>query len=344
MESGTFQAAWWLRGGHGQTLWAALLRRTPLRTRPERLETPDGDFIKLDWVGDRGPIVVVLPGLQGDLQSSQVRGLLRECARRGWRGVLLHHRGRGEPNRLRNSYHCGKTCDLDFLVRRLHRQEPDTRLGLVGYSVGANICLKWLGENGRQGNRLPVAAAVGVSAPFNVGPVVKKIERGFSRIYQWHLLSSILRDMERKIEVVDVGLNLTRRELRSLRTFFEFDDRVTSPLNGFSGAEDYYARTRTDTLLRYVSVPTLIVNARDDPFIPAQLIPDSRSVSSRVTLEISDEGGHMGFVSGRWPWAPQFWLDKRVPDFLAPFLCHALREAANLRAITSRGVANASPG
>ena len=179
--------------------------------------------------------------------------------------------------------------------------------------------MKWLGESGQRGEELPIAAAVGVSVPFHLGVVAKKIEKGFSRIYQWHLLNSLRRDLGRKMEVVNVGLELTRRELRSLSTFFKFDDRVTGPLNGFDGAEDYYAKTRSDTLLDYVSVPTLIVNARNDPLVPAHLIPDTYNVSDHVTLEISNNGGHMGFVSGRWPWAPRFWLDTRVPEFLAPF-------------------------
>ncbi|MHC4399541.1 MAG: YheT family hydrolase [Planctomycetota bacterium] len=295
------------------------MRKIPLNARSERLESPDGDFINLDWVGDDGPIVVVLPGLQGDLGSSYVRGLLRECARRGWRGVLLNYRGRREPNRLPHSYHCGMTCDLDYLVHVLRQRDPNTPIGTVGYSVGANICLKWLGESGQRGEELPIAAAVGVSVPFHLGVVAKKIEKGFSRIYQWHLLNSLRRDLRRKMEVVNVGLELTSRELRSLSTFFKFDDRVTGPMNGFDGAEDYYAKTRSDKLLGYVSVPTLIVNAHNDPFVPPHLIPDTHNVSDHVTLEISNNGGHIGFVSGRWPWAPRFWLDTRVPEFLAPF-------------------------
>ena len=319
MSTARFKAAWWLRGGHGQTLWSSLARRIRLNTRFERLESPDGDFIDLDWVGDDGPIVVVLPGLQGDLDSPHVRGLLRACAKRGWRGVLVNYRGRGKPNRLPYSYHCGMTGDLDYVVRLLRRREPNTPIGAVGYSVGANICLKWLGEMGRRGEQLPIAAAVGVSVPFHLGVVAKKIERGFSRIYQWRLLKSLRDDLRRKMKAVDVGLELTREEIRGLNTFFKFDDRVSAPMNGFDGAEDYYAKTRSDTLLGYVSVPTLIVNARNDPLVPAHLIPDARSVSDQVTLEITNNGGHMGFVSGRWPWAPRFWLDTRVPEFLAPF-------------------------
>jgi predicted alpha/beta-fold hydrolase len=278
------------------------------------LELPDGDFVHLDWVGSGGPTVIVLPGLQGDLGSAYVRGLLRACSLRGWRGVLLNYRGRVEPNRSRQSYHCGMTCDLDYLVHRLAERAP---LAVVAFSVGANICLKWLGECGRRGQALPVVAAVCVSAPFNLGAVAKKIERGFSRIYQWYLLRSLRRDVARKMEALGEDWGLTQGELRRLNTFFKFDDRISGPWNGFSGAEDYYAKTRTDVLLKHVAVPTLILNANNDPLVPRRLIPHARDVSDKVTLEITAGGGHLGFVSGRWPWSPRFWLDTRITEFLS---------------------------
>ena len=145
----------------------------------EQLELPDGDFVRLDWIGAGGPIVVVLPGLQGDLGSAYVGGLLRTCQARGWRGVLLNYRGRGQPNRMRRSYHCGMTCDLDHLVQRLTEREPSVPIGVVGFSVGANICLKWLGECGQRGQSLPVAAAVGVSAPFHLGAWLRRSRAAF---------------------------------------------------------------------------------------------------------------------------------------------------------------------
>jgi uncharacterized protein len=319
MAGERFKASWWLPGGHGQTLWPVLMRRVALDVRSEQLELPDGDCVRLDWVGAGGPIVIVLPGLQGDLGSAYVRGLLRACQTRGWRSVLLNYRGRVEPNRLPRSYHCGMTCDLHYLVHHLARREPGTPIAVVGYSVGANICLKWLGECGQRAQTLPVVAAVGVSAPFQLGAVAKRIERGFSRIYQWYLLRSLRRDVVRKMKALGDDRGLTRRELRGLNTFFKFDDRISGPWNGFNGAEDYYARTRSDVLLKHVAVPTLIVNAHDDPLVPANLIPHPRDISDQVTLEITDGGGHLGFVSGRWPWSPRFWLDTRVPEFLAGF-------------------------
>jgi len=318
-RSSGFKAPWWLRGRHAQTLWASIMRKVRLKTRRERIELPDGDFVDLDWVGDSGPIVVILPGLQGDLQSPHVRGLLKQCAKRSWRGVLLNYRGRGEPNRLRHSYHCGMTYDLDHLVDLLHRRHPDTPIGVVGCSVGANICMRWLGQCGRDGKTPPVCAAVGVSVPFYLGDVARKIENGFSRIYQHHLLKSLRGDLRMKMQAVHVGLDLTPDQIEELTTFREFDERVSAPMNGFKDAEDYYTQTRCDRLLKHVSVPTLIINARNDPLIPARLIPDQSEVSDHVTMEISDNGGHLGFVWGRWPWTAKFWVDKRAPEFLESF-------------------------
>lgn len=321
MTDSRFKASWWLRPAHAQTLWASVVRKVKLRVRTEQLELPDGDFVPLDWVGDAtsGPIVVVLPGLQGDVQSSPVRGILKACESRGWRGVLLNYRGHLEPNRFVASYHCGKTCDLDYLVRRLHEREPHTPIGVVGLSVGANICLKWLGESGQRGQTLPVAATVMVSAPFHLGTVARKIENGFSRIYQKHLLKSLHTDVERKMRVLDVGLGLTPDELPQLNTFVKFDERISAPINGFLNAADYYEKTRTDTLLHHINIPTLIINARNDPLVPAHLIPLPENVSPQVTLETPRNGGHMGFITGRRPWAPRYWLDQRVPDSLAAF-------------------------
>jgi predicted alpha/beta-fold hydrolase len=319
MSGKPFRPSWWLRGRHGQTIWPALTRRIRIEARCERLELPDGDFVRLDWTGTEGPIVVVLPGLQGDLGSAYVRGLLRACQRRGWRSVLLNYRGRGEVNRRPQSYHCGMTTDLDHLVCHLNRQEPDTTLAVVGFSVGANICLKWLGEGGQREESLPVAAAVGVSAPFHLGGVVETIGRGFSRVYQRNLLRSLHEDVIRKIEPIGAELGITAQEVRRLNTFFEFDDRISAPLHGFDSAEDYYARTRSDVMLEHVRVPTLIVNSRDDPLVPPHLIPDPSDVSDKVTLEITEGGGHLGFVSGSWPWSPHYWLDDRITNFLAGF-------------------------
>jgi predicted alpha/beta-fold hydrolase len=315
-----FRACWWLPGRHGQTFWPTLTRKVRLKTRSERLELPDGDFTRLDWIGERGPIVIMLPGLQGDLNSGYVRGMMRAFHARGWRAVLLNHRGRVEPNRKRHSYHCGMTCDLDYLVHLLAEREPDVPIAVVGFSLGANVCLKWLGECGERGRSLPIASAVGVSSPLHPAVTAETINRGFARVYQWYLLSSLHRDMRRKMALMGESLDLTRGELRQLNTFYKFDDRVTARWNGFAGADDYYARSRSDVLLKHIEVPTLVVNANDDPLIPVELVPHAGEVSNKVTLEITEGGGHLGFVSGGWPWSPRYWLDTRIPAFLSQYL------------------------
>jgi len=214
------------------------------------------------------------------------------------------------------------TCDLDYLVQHLAQREPGVPLAVVGFSLGANICLKWLGECGQQGRTLPVVACVGVSAPFQPGVVAEQISRGFCRVYQRHLLRSLFRDIERKIAVLNDDMGLARLELRRLNTFVKFDDRLTGPWNGFAGADDYYAKTRSDVLLRHVAVPTLIVHANNDPLVPFHLVPRPGGVSDKVTVEITKGGGHVGFVCGRWPWSARFWLESRIPEFLSPHLSH----------------------
>ncbi len=320
MDERRFRASWWCRGGHAQTLWPVLVqRRVGVVTREERLELPDGDFVRLDWAGEgTGPIVIVLPGLQGGLTSHYVGRLLRACMQRGWRALVLNHRGCGEPNRLPRGYHCGMTCDLEHLVALLRERESDVPVAVVGYSLGANIALKWVGEAGREGREVPVRAVAAVSAPLNLAKAARHLERGFSRIYQRHLLRSLYRDVEAKLRVMDCGLTITPAELRRLNTFFKFDDRITAPLHGFASAADYYERTRTDVLLRHIQRPTLIVNALDDPFIPPSVLPTADMLSDQVMLEVVPTGGHVGFVEGRVPWRWRSWIDGRVMRFVAP--------------------------
>ena len=170
---------------------------------------------------------------------------------------------------------------------------------------------------------------------FSSVAVARKITRGFSRLYQWYLLRSLHRDVQRKMAALGNDLGLARGELRRLNTFLKFDDRITGPWNGFAGAEDYYARTRSDVLLKHVAVPTLIVNANNDPLVPVHLIPHRRDLSDKVTLEITEGGGHLGFVCGRWPWSPQFWLEKRCRNSCQLRADRAARGPSPLRAAIS---------
>lgn len=311
-----FRPAWWLPGGHLQTLWPALLRSAPaLMVRRERLNLSDGDFIDVDWVGEQGPIVVVLHGLSGSIDSHYARGILRAVALRGWRGVLMHFRGcSGEPNRLPRSYHAGETGDLYAFIALLREREPHVPLAVVGYSLGGNVLLKWLGE---QGVDAPVQAAVAVSVPFDLSDATTRLQQGVSRIYEQRLLRCLQDSVAQKCACLPLPLD--GKAVAAIKSLREFDDRVTAPLHGFRGADDYYARATCRPYLARIFVPTLVIHAGDDPFMSPTVVPRLRELSGAISLELSPHGGHVGFVGGA-PGAPHYWLETRIPTFLAAHL------------------------
>lgn len=309
-----FKPAWWLSSGHLQTLWPTVFRRRPWpRLRRERLELPDGDFLDLDWtLGGDGPRVVVLHGLEGSSGSPYARGMLQAVHDAGWRGVLMHFRGcSGVPNRLTRSYHSGETVDLDTVISILRRREPDGPIAVIGYSLGGNVLLKWLGERGADAD---VAAAVAISVPFLLNLCAERLERGVSRLYQWWLLRALRASVRTKFRPGEAPIDLD--ELDAWRTFRTFDDRVTAPLHGFAGVDDYYRRASARQYLSGIRIPTLIVHARDDPFMSEGVIPAAQELSTSTVFELSHQGGHVGFVSGTLPWKPDYWLERRVPSFL----------------------------
>ena len=311
-----FRPAWWLPGPHVQTLWPVVCRRRPrLSLRRERWELPDGDFLDLDWTpGDRGPIALVLHGLEGSSESHYALGLLAAVTRRGWRGAVVHFRGRGgQANRLARGYCAGDTADIAYVASELCRREPATPLAAIGYSLGGNVLLKWLGEAGPDA---PLRAAVAVSVPFMLDTVARRLNRGFSRLYRFHLLRELKRSYRAKFSARPDG-PVPLDALRSLRDFYAFDDCVTAPLHGYAGVHDYYARASCRPYLRRIRVPTLILHALDDPFMLPEAVPDARELSASVRLELSPGGGHVGFVAGRWPWRADYWLERRIPAFLA---------------------------
>ena len=314
---GCFKPAWWCPGPHCQTLWSRLTRYTPpVALRRERLELPDGDFIDLDWVeSGTGPIVIVLHGLEGSSDSPYARGILRAVERRGWRGLVMHFRGcSGEPNRLARSYHSGDTDDLAYLVDTLRRREPDTALATVGFSLGGNVLLKWLGKSG---SHAPLSAAVAVSVPFVLSNAAERLQHGFSRVYQWQLLRSLRKTVAEKSRRME--LPLRSRNFSALKSFRDFDEHVTAPLHGFDSADHYYTVSSSRQYLKGIAVPTLMLQARDDPFMTEEAIPRRDELSGTVTLELSARGGHVGFVAGVWPWRPRYWLEERIPDYLEKY-------------------------
>ena len=327
-----FTPAWWCRGPHCQTLWQALLRQRPRPPlRRERLELPDGDFLDLDWgiatartapdAAPATPIVLILHGLEGSARSVYARGLLNALQACGWRAAVLHFRGcSGTPNRLARSYHSGETGDLDFVVRLLRARHPQAPLAAVGFSLGGNVLLKWLGE---QGAGAPLAAAVAVSVPFQLDLAAARLTQGVSRLYQWKLLRSLRQGLRRKFARTgsDAGAApIDLQRLGQLRCFRDFDHHVTARLHGFDSAEHYYRVSSSRQYLPRIAIPTLILHASDDPFMTAAAIPRADEISATTRLELQAYGGHVGFVAGRWPWAPVYWLEQRIPHYLADIL------------------------
>ena len=317
-----FRPAWWLPGGHLQTLWPALLRRRPsLPLRRERLELADGDFLDLDWAASApsaGPIVLLLHGLEGGRDSHYPVGLMRALADRGLRPVLMYHRGcSGEPNRSHRRYTGGDTGDLAAVVGHLRRGHPEAALAAVGFSLGGNILLKWLGETGADN---PLSAAVAVSPPFRLDRAADRLERGLSRLYQRHLLDSLRRAIRAKYRERPETCPVPLDEIEALRTFRDFDDRFTGPVHGYAGAADYYARCSCRPYLGAIAVPTAVIHALDDPFTTPDAVPGPAEVAAPVRLEIYRRGGHVGFVAGAVPGRPRYWLERRIPAFLVEHL------------------------
>lgn len=312
---GAFRAHPLLANPHAQTLLPVLRPSPKLQLRTERIELPDGDFVDLGWCdggSGTGPLAILLHGLSGGFDSKYVRGLANQLSARGWRAVILQFRGAGiEPNRLPRSYHHGDTQDLREVVQLLRERHPETLIFAVGWSLGGNVLLKYLGE---EGDRTPLHAAVAVCAPYQLKPCAERLRTGFSRIYQNHLLGELKRMITLKHERVQMPIDLA--EVVRSRDFFEFDDRATALLNGFKNAEDYYARAACGQYLGGITRTTLAIHAKDDPFMTPAIIPEARQLPATVTIEVCEQGGHVGFIAAGPRLAPRFWLEERIPQFL----------------------------
>jgi predicted alpha/beta-fold hydrolase len=305
-----------VRNAHLQTLLPLLRPMPRLSLRVERRELPDGDFVDLGWCADnppRGPLVVLLHGLSGGFESKYARGMARRLLARGWRVLILQFRGAGpEPNRLPRHYHQGDTEDLRELLAMLRAREPDTPLLAVGWSLGGNVLLKYLGE---EGPRTPLAAAVAVCVPFDLHACAERLRAGFSRVYQRHLMSELQRMILRKHARTPLPIDLAA--MRRSKDFFDFDSAATAVLNGFRDAADYYARSSSAQYLRGIAVPALEIHAADDPFMTPAVVPPEAKLAPSVTIELCARGGHVGFCAAGPGLRPRWWLEERIPEFLA---------------------------
>ena len=305
----SYTAPWWLPGGHLQTIAAALLPAPRIFWKRERWETPDGDFIDLDWAGTEGPLIALFHGLEGSSSSPYARAIASQALAMGWRCVVPHFRGcSGELNRLPRAYHSGDSAEIAWILDRLQaRHAAGGVLHAVGISLGGNALLKLLGE---QGAAINLHRAVAISAPLDLAAAGRSLDAGLSReIYTRIFLRTLKKKTFEKIRRQKIALDAVR--LKRARTFWEFDDTVTAPLHGFLGADDYWARSSSGPWLAGIRVPTLVLNARNDPFMPEAALDAVGEMPANVVLEFPRSGGHAGFP-GR-----NRWLAQRVLEFLS---------------------------
>lgn len=315
MAASRYRAPRWLANPHLQTIYGAVVARRPaVAYRRERWETPDGDFVDTDHVDapPGRPWVVLFHGLEGSSNSPYARTLMHRVHARGWRGTVVHFRGcSGEPNRLPRAYHSGDSAEVDWILRRVKAQAGAAPVYAAGISLGGNALLKWLGERGEEATAI-VARACAVSAPLDLMAAGDALGRGFSRVYAKHFLATLKARGAAKHARFPGIFDLGR--MRRSRTLREFDDVVTAPLHGFRDTDDYWTRASSKPLLGRIAVPTLVINARDDPFLPEAALPAPGELSAAVTVEFPVRGGHVGFVSGPFP-GHIGWLPARLLHF-----------------------------
>ncbi len=313
-----FKPAWWLTNAHLQTLAAKFFRRKhKLVTQSETIELPDGDFIDLAWteqpqLNNTRPIVVILHGLEGSKNSHYAKGMLKAIKTRGWIGVLMHFRGcSGKPNRQASSYHSGDIRDITYLTEYLVARYQQCVFSVLGFSLGGNVLTQYLAKVPNN----PYRSAAVICAPLDLASCSTRINQGFSRLYQKYLLQ-MLKDSTLEKIATKIIATIKEKQLAAIKTLYDFDEQVTAPLNGFASAEHYYQQTSGNNVLGNIKQPCLFIHAADDPFLNHQLSLPQQKLPEHLTFEVSKHGGHVGFIYGNNPFKPQYWLEKRVPDFL----------------------------
>ena len=308
-----YRAPAWLPGPHAQTIWPAMFApRERVDYRRERWDTPDGDFVEIDFTRTEAPgrpLLVLFHGLEGGSGSHYALAVMAEAQRRGWRGAVAHFRGCGGAiNLAPRAYHSGDSAEIDWLLRRFARDAA--AVFAVGVSLGGNALLKWLGEQGEAAAFVHAAAAV--SAPQDLAAGAAALSRGFNRIYTENFLKTLKAKGLAKLEQ-HPGL-FDRRRLLAARSFYDFDEVVTAPLHGFRSCHDYWKRASSKPVLGGIRVPTLLLNALNDPFLPAAALARRAGVSRSVRIEYPREGGHVGFLAGPFP-GSMHWLPQRLFAF-----------------------------
>jgi predicted alpha/beta-fold hydrolase len=310
----------WLIGAHAQTLWPLMQARAPVAWRRERIATPDHDFWDFDWLDapekDDAPLVVLFHGLEGNSRSHYACSMMSAVARRGWRGVVPHFRGcGGELNLTPRAYHMGDYNEIANMLAAIRARVPEkTTLYAVGVSLGGSALLNWLGRNGKDATDTLTAAATAaatISTPIDLERSGRAFGEGVNRLYERNFMGTLkskaLAMAKRHPDKIDL------RKIAALRTLTDFDDAVTAPLHGFKDVADYRCRASSRPWLNTIETPTLLLNALNDPLVPADSLPDEKETSPCVWLERPDQGGHAGFPAATG--STHAWMPQRVLTF-----------------------------
>lgn len=317
-----FVPPWWAKNRHVQTIFPRFLqKRAKLNYRQEKLTLPDGDFLNLIWAGrveNSIGLIVLFHGLEGSIKSHYINDMAANLVAQGYAVVLMHFRGcGGEVNLKTRAYHSGETEDAWYFLNCLEAQFPHIPKAAIGFSLGANMLLKLLSEQSQQ---KILKTAIAISVPFKLGQCSDSINQGFSKLYQGYLLKSMVKTLVLKMSKLDYTdeLKVSESEIKKFKSFREFDQHVTAPLHGYVDACDYYKQCSSARYLHNIETPSLILHAKDDPFMLPSIVPQSADLSAYVALEVSEKGGHVGFMFGT-PWRPKIWMHQRVNAFLQPF-------------------------
>jgi len=320
-----FTCGFLLKNKHIQTLYSSFCRKElNLNMQIETFILSDGDFLDCYWYNkpsssENTPIIVLFHGLEGSHKSPYIQGLMTEANKEGFSSVIMHFRGCSHrENNLVRAYHSGATEDAHEWLKLIHHNHPYSKVFCAGYSMGGNMLLKLLAE---QKNNSCITASVATSVPFILNISSKTMEKGFAKFYQLYLLKSLKENLNKKFIKHNMSLHITlkQEDITNIKTFWDLDDAYTAPVHGFDSAQDYYNKCSSRQFLKDIEVPTLLIHAKDDPFMTPEVIPTLHELSKSTILELSENGGHVGFISGSL-FKPEYWLEKRIVEYFKTFL------------------------
>lgn len=316
----SFKPAFGLTNPHFQTLYASLFRKDlHLDVEVERFYLEDGDFVESHWYhkpekNSQQPIIILFHGLNGSYKSPYIQGVMQESKQKGFSCVVMHFRGcSGVQNNLPRAYHSGDTADAKAWIAYVAKTYPQSKLFGVGYSLGGNMLLKLVAEDAKETH---LSGAISVSAPLQLDNSAHRVQKGFSKFYQYILLKDLNQALKKKFQEHNMShyISLKEEEISDLKTFWDFDGAYTAPMHGFKDAQDYYTQCSARQYLKSITIPTLIIHALDDPFMTPAVLPSEDQCSKSITLEVSKYGGHVGFVGGTII-KPDYWLEKKIVNY-----------------------------